>query len=672
MEIINKDLILQQFPLFSNLNEDELNLIKERSEIVEYKKGQIVYQEHSEASALYCIVLGRVLIYTEDMRGNVTPLEYLHRGKYFGIISLLTNEPHSVTAEAINDCTVLIIKKDDFDFILKSIPKLAIDLSQSLSRRLKSKTIHQKTIFESTIISVFSSYSQAGKTIYALNLALSLFKETRKSLIILDIAPSDSVHSLPLKLNLGSNYKVFNASTTPVDMAAITKDFVTKTPYDIDLACISYNSDDESSEKRLMGILSLLVNDYHYIVLDLPSLMDNFVLSVLNQSDLIHILTSPEPVDLKKTHQLIGRLKKDFHFQESKIKILINEYKLSKIDYGQQKEILDYNIYATLPRITLEAADRMVLDDPQAEYSKAVRRISRQVGDTLVGLVLGVGAGYGFCHIGVLKVLEEEKIPIDVIVGSSIGSFIASLWATGRSAQEILAIVTEEFKQPKYTWSLIDLTFPSLGFIKGNKFYKFLKKYLSNKTFYDVRLPLRIIASDIRKKEPIVFDKGLLIDAVMASCSMPGIFQPFKLDESILLDGGLTNPLPTEVLFKMGVKKIIAVNVTPSREDILKQYEKIKEDIAATKQAIKKRRWFNIKEYLQERFKNNILDIIFTSIEVMQSDIILREGQLADIVLHPDTSGLHWVELYKSREFARRGEEEARKNIGKIWQVIRE
>lgn len=672
MDIINKSLILQQFPLFNGLSEEELNLIKERSEILEYKKNQIVYQEHSEASALYCIVSGRVFIYTEDMRGNVTPLEYLHRGKYFGVISLLTNETHSVTARAINDCAILVIKKDDFNFILHNIPKLAIDLSQTLSRRLKSKAIHQKTIFESTIISVFSSYSQAGKTVYALNLALSLFKETHKSLIILDISPSDSGHSLPSKLDLEGNYKVFNASTTPVDIAAMTKDFVTKTRFGIDLACISYNSDDESSEKRLMGILSLLVNDYHYIVLDLPSSMDNFVLSVLNQSDLIHILTSPEPVDLKKTYHLIGRLKKDFHFLESKIKILINEYKLSKITYQQQKEILDYNIYATLPRISLEAADRMILDDPQAEYSKAIRRISRQVGDALVGLVLGVGAGYGFCHIGILKVLEEEKIPIDVIVGSSIGSFIASLWATGRSAAEILAITTEEFKQPKYTWSLVDLTFPSLGFIKGNKFYKFLKKYLGNKTFYDVRLPLKIIASDIKRKEPIVFDKGPLIDAVMASCSMPGVFQPFKLNESILLDGGLTNPLPTEVLFKMGVKKIIAVNVTPSREDILKQYEKIKEDIAATKQAIKKKKWFNLKEYLQERFKNNILDIIFTSIEVMQSDIILREGQLADIVLHPDTSGLHWVELYKSREFALRGEEEARKNIARIRQVINE
>jgi len=109
----------------------------------------------------------------------------------------------------------------------------------------------------------------------------------------------------------------------------------------------------------------------------------------------------------------------------------------------------------------------------------------------------------------------------------------------------------------------------------------------------------------------------------------------------------------------MGVKKIIAVNVTPSREDVLKQYEKIKG--AETP-----------RRYYQNKLKTNILDIIFSSIEVMQLEIAGKEAQLADIVLHPDTSGLYWLELHRAKEFARRGEDEARKNLDKIWQVINE
>ena len=309
------------------------------------------------------------------------------------------------------------------------------------------------------------------------------------------------------------------------------------------------------------------------------------------------------------------------------------------------------------------------MDACDSEYAKAIKRISRRVGDCLVGLALGVGFAYGFCHIGVLKVIEEEKIPVDVISGSSVGALIASLWAIGKSSQEIIEI-TKEFKEPNYVWGLIDLTFPLIGFVKGKKLYRFFKKHLGDKTFYDVKLPLKIIASDVKRKEPRVFDKGPLVDAIMASCSMPGVFMPFRLKEEMLMDGGVINPLPTEVLFKMGVKKIIAVNVTPSREDVLAQYEKIKGQITGEKTLRKK--FFSFKQWLRDVFKINILDIIFSSIEAMQSEMIQREAQLADIVLHPQTEGLHWLELHRAEDLAKRGEEEARKHLDKIWQIINE
>jgi NTE family protein len=671
MRLISKDLILEEIPLFEDLSGRERSIVKEKSSVVEFKKGRIIYRENSNPSAFYLLVLGRVVIYTQDNLGNKKILEYLHRGKYFGIISILTNEPHSVTAEALNDCVILTIEKRDFDYILKRIPRLAIDLSQTLSRRLKRKDIHKKTIFESTVISVFSSYSQSGKTVYALNTALSIQKETHKSVIILDILSQDKIHSLPAKLGIGS-LNIFDLSRDSRDDSKLIKDFISKSKFGIDLICSYYTREDESCLSTLMGILSLLVNDYHYIILDLPSIMDRQIFTILNQSDLINILTSPEPVDLKRTRNLLKRLKEKFNFQYEKIKVVINEYKLSELTHDEQVQILGKGIFATLPRIDLVATDRLILDNPDCEYAKAVRRIARQLGDCLVGLVLGVGVAYGLCHIGVLRVIEEEKIPIDVISGSSVGALIASLWVTGKSSAEILEI-TKEFKEPKHIWGLVDLTIPRLGFIKGNKLYRFLNKYLGGKTFYDAKLPLKIIASDVKRKEPRVLDKGLLVDAIMASCAMPGVFAPFKLKEEMLFDGGIINPLPTEPLFKMGVKKIIAVNVTPSREDIMRQYEKIKENIAVTiPEAIKKRRWLNLKQGIKDAFRTNILDIIFSSIEIMQSEVAQKEAQLADIVLHPDTSGLYWLELHRAPEFAKIGEEETRRNLDKIWQVINE
>ena len=670
MDPKDKESVIKELPFFAGLNKTQLAAINAKSEIVEYRKGQLIYEEGSTPSGFYCIISGRVQIYTKDNTSQRLILEYLHHGKYFGIISLLTSEPHSVSSEAINDCTILIIKKDNFDLILKSIPRLAIDLSRTLSRRLKRKDMHQKRIFESTIVSVFSSYSQAGKTTYALNLALSLNRETHKSVIILDILPQAKTHTLPHKLLLGAPV-VLDLSSS-LEIHTLGQDFISKSKFGVDLFCFYYSEDDSACLKRLIEIVSLLVNDYHYIILDLPAAMDRAIISMLNQSDLIHILSSPDALDLKRTNNLISRLKKDFNFDAQKIKTIINEYKLARINYNDQVGILGSEISATIPKIDFNAAERLIIDQPDCEYSKAVRRIARQLGDCLVGLVLGVGVGYGFCHVGVLKVIEEENIPIDIIVGSSIGSLIASLWAVGKSSQEILEI-TREFREPKHIWGLIDMTFPSLSFIKGNKLYRFLSKHLGDKTFYDVKLPLKIIASDVRRKEPRILDKGLLVDAIMASCSMPGIFAPFKLKGEMLLDGGVTYPLPTEPLIKMGVKKIIAVNVTPSREDVLSQMQKLKSGASfETDASVQKSKPFGLLGRLKSIFNLNMIDIIFSSVEVLQSEVARREAELADIVLHPDTSGLFWLELHKADEFARRGEIEARKNLDKIWQLINE
>lgn len=305
MDPINKDIVLRQLPLFEDLPDDSLKLVSSLCEIEEYKKNQVIYEEGSNGDAFYCVITGRVVTYTKDKFGVDIVIEYLHRGKYFGIISLLTDGIHSVTAKAFNDSVILIIKKEDFNFILNKIPHLAIDLSKTLSRRLKNKSIHQKTVFESTIISAFSAYSGAGKSVYALNLALSLRKETNKSVVILDIYPADLKHELPEKLGINENYKSLNISSMENCTPGIVKEFTLEANHGIDLVSISYKDADIASSKKLLNVLSILVNDYHYIVLDLPAELNEFVSGVLNQSDLIHILTSPLFYDLKKPHSLL-------------------------------------------------------------------------------------------------------------------------------------------------------------------------------------------------------------------------------------------------------------------------------------------------------------------------------------------------------------------------------
>ncbi len=670
MKSDNNSYILQEIPLFAGLTSQELGYLRKKSSFEEFRKNQVIYKEGAPPSYFYCLIRGRVVISSQDYSGKQQVLEYLHRGQYFGIISVLTGEPHSVTAKALNDCLLLIISKNDFDGLLKRIPQLAVDLSKTLSRRLKRRDIHPKIIFESTIIAVLSSYPQAGKTVYASNLAFSLSKEARKKSIIVDICRHDKFHRMPRLLKTSKDYPVVNLSARSFRIEQL-KSRILSDRQGIDIIYCTYVNRDELWPKKIADFLSILVNDYHFVLLDLPCCRQKAILNILNQSDLIHILTSPRQQDLSSTRFLIKKLVKDFGFSETKVKIIVNESKLSKLSVEKKQQILGQEIFANLPKIEPRVSGRLVIENPQAQYSKVIRRISRQEGNCLVGLALGVGVAYGFCHIGVLKVIEEEKIPIDVISGSSMGAFIASLWAIGKSSSEILSIA-KEFKEPNYIWNLLDFTFPLLGFIKGNKLYNMFKRYLGDKTFYDVKIPLKIMASDIKRKKSIVLEKGPIIEALMASCAMPGVFAPFNRKGYMLFDGGVINPLPTEPLFEMGVKKIIAVNLTPSREDLLRQYGQIKRDFSVEVEQIKNNDWFNFKDYLRKKLKVNILDFIFSSFEIMQSEVALKESQLADVVLHPNISGLHWMELHKAEEFAKRGEEEARKNMDKIRKLIDE
>lgn len=229
------------------------------------------------------------------------------------------------------------------------------------------------------IISVFSYYSHTGKTLYSLNLALSLQNETHKPVLILEIIPKEKMHSLAGKLEIPGQYKIIDLGEPLPEPLKITSDFIFRARFNIDLICLWYNPENESCIKNLREILNLVAIDYGYIILDFPSDMNQSVFEMMNQSDVIQILTSPDAVGLKRTRFLVERLKADFLFQEEKIKIIINEYKLSRLKHAEQKKILNQRIFATLPRIGLSSSERLALDEPAGEYAKAIKRIARAV-----------------------------------------------------------------------------------------------------------------------------------------------------------------------------------------------------------------------------------------------------------------------------------------------------
>ena len=162
------------------------------------------------------------------------------------------------------------------------------------------------------------------------------------------------------------------------------------------------------------------------------------------------------------------------------------------------------------------------------------------------GLALGGGSARGLAHVGVIQVLEAYGIPIDMIAGTSIGSVIGSLYASGASIEQ-LEKAALSMKRSK-SLSLLDLALPHSGFIKGDRAEKILKTIaLKNKTFDDLNIPFAAVATIIENGTEVVINQGKVIDAVRASISIPGIFTPVKYRNYYLVDGGLVNPVPVDV-----------------------------------------------------------------------------------------------------------------------------
>lgn len=176
-----------------------------------------------------------------------------------------------------------------------------------------------------------------------------------------------------------------------------------------------------------------------------------------------------------------------------------------------------------------------------------------------VGLALGGGGARGFAEIGVLRVLEQEKIPVDFVAGTSVGSLVGAFYAdSGRVLDaEFLAVsVTDE--------DLFDykaLSFLSGGFVKGDRLEAFLAKNLKHRTIETFRIPYAAVATHLRTGKTVVFEKGPVARAVHASAAIPGVFVPVEIGGEIYVDGGVTNPVPVDVARRAGCDVVIAVSV---------------------------------------------------------------------------------------------------------------
>jgi NTE family protein len=258
-----------------------------------------------------------------------------------------------------------------------------------------------------------------------------------------------------------------------------------------------------------------------------------------------------------------------------------------------------------------------------------------------VGLVLGSGAARGIAHIGVLKVLEENKIPVAFVAGSSIGALVGALYCISGSAHEALELVDKLDK--KRAQQLFDWNVPRQGLVAGENIRRFLKGSM-NKDFSELKIPLCVVVTDLCEGRETYILSGNVLDAVMASIAIPVLFKPVKDKEEILVDGGLLNPLPADVALKNGCDAIIAVDV-------------------------------EYKTLGRQEIKPTIFNIAMQSLLLSrerQTEMVKRElaGKSNIVLISPDLSNADYLDFSQGKELIPKGEEAARKAMPQIKAML--
>lgn len=249
-----------------------------------------------------------------------------------------------------------------------------------------------------------------------------------------------------------------------------------------------------------------------------------------------------------------------------------------------------------------------------------------------VGLALGAGGLRGMAHVGVLRVLERENIPIDCIAGCSIGSMIGALYCAGLDAETIYKLA-KHLKRRHW----LDFVMPKMGVIAGDKVLAMMRLLTQQKHFNQLQKPLAVVATDLINGKEIVFKEGEVAPAVRASISVPGVFIPFQWQDMLLVDGAVLNPTPIDVVRNMGADIVIAVDL--ARKGAPSPI-------------------------------TNLFDVMIESINIMERQIFNQRQQQCDVLVCPEVAHISPSSFEAMDECVQKGEETIVELIPEIRRLL--
>jgi len=250
-----------------------------------------------------------------------------------------------------------------------------------------------------------------------------------------------------------------------------------------------------------------------------------------------------------------------------------------------------------------------------------------------LGIALGGGFARGIAHIGVLKVLEQENIPVDYVAGTSVGAIIGALYCAGMTSSEL-----EDMARTLRFSDFARWTLSRYGFCNSDRMVRLFARTLKKQTFEELAIPLAITATDFRTGEPVVFTKGRLVDPIRASCAYPGMFLPVEIDGRAYIDGMLAYGVPTTLLRRMGADRVIGICLSAN--------------------------------WSEARAPRHVFEVIGQCFSIAQSRLAESWSKDANLVIEPDVNGFTYDCFERAPELIAAGEAAMRVALPQVREML--
>jgi NTE family protein len=631
-----------QIHLFDLVRPEEIAAIE--NEFVEstFRKGETVCHAGDESNTFYIVLSGQLEVWSAT--DPPVRLARLGAGDFFGEVAVMLGEKRSATVIADQRSRLLGLPKQSFAKLFKHNSRALEHFSKVVTQRLAATVGGEKASEGTVPIVVIGRPGLKGKSLVAGALAKQLSHLTKANVLLVRMERGAERDDSP-HLHLSNFDRTIDTVRRKLLESGIRPPALT----------MEFDSDRSSEQHgtRLSAFVTRLSTDFRYIVFDLASEPPSLSTSSREFADVVvEIVEQAEP-------QFAPDPERDNSGRSTGLRRypVVNLY-----NPVSRRMPISTCLPFVLPNDPGVGAES-VFTNPRSPAAVPLWRLARKILGQSVGLALGGGAAFGLSHLGVLKVLEENEIPIDMVVGCSIGSMVAVSYAAGFRVDDMISRTTS-MGSTKYVATGLDFTLSRPGLMGGDSLRsRFTPLLGDHKTFEDLLLPCRTVATDIESGELVSIGRGTLEDAYRASIGVPLVLAPTVLDGRVLVDGGVADPVPAETARHMGADLCIGVPVVPPmKKGVITQISKWTNRLNL----------MNPFAYLSgTKDMPNSFDITMNSLQTLQHELGRYKVMSADVSIAPELSDFTWTDFDRAAELIDRGVEAAEAALPDLQRMLR-